>query len=92
MSSIASSCGTPPYGDPAPAHLAEAIERIRTCAAEHGLPVGIHTGGGEHTRHYLDAGFDMVTVSTDAALLRASVLAELAAARGSEGSGSAGIY
>jgi 4-hydroxy-2-oxoheptanedioate aldolase len=89
---LAITYGLPPYGDPAPTRLVEAIERIRSCAAQHGLPVGIHTGGGSHTRHYLDAGFDMVTVSTDAALLRATVLSELAAARGAGEAASAGIY
>lgn len=89
---LAITYGLPPYGDPAPAQLVEAIERIRACAADHGLPVGIHTGGGAHTRHYLDAGFDMVTVSTDAALLRATAAAELAAARGAGVAASAGIY
>ncbi len=89
---LAITYGLPPYGDPAPQQLSDAIEKIRACCAEHGLPVGIHTGGGAHTRYYLDAGFDMVTVSTDAALLRATVAAELAAARGGAEGPAAGIY
>ena len=45
---------------------------------------GIHTGGGAQARARLDQGFQMVTVATDAGLLRTAARAELAIVRGNE--------
>lgn len=61
---------------------ASAIEHVRAVSTAAGVIPGIHTAGGEQARAYLDAGFRMVSIATDAALLRAAHRAELALARG----------
>ena len=61
---------------------AEAIEHVRKSCEAQGIAAGIHTAGGEQARTYADAGFQMCTISTDAALLRTVARGELAAARG----------
>jgi 4-hydroxy-2-oxoheptanedioate aldolase len=71
----------------------DAIETVREACVRAGIAAGIHTGGGAQAREFADAGFQMCTLGTDAALLRSVARNELAAAR--EGSGSAssgGIY
>lgn len=50
---------------------------LRACRA-HGVVPGIHTGGGAPARAHADEGFQMCTLATDAALLRAKAQAELA--------------
>jgi len=91
-SDLSITLGLPPYTDPVAEQLLTAIDRIREAAAEHDLPVGIHTTGGRQARWYLDRGLDMVTVSTDAAILRTAVAAELAAARSQEAAATGGAY
>jgi 4-hydroxy-2-oxoheptanedioate aldolase len=91
-SDLSVSVGLPPYTDPVAEELLTAIASIRAAAAAHGLPVGIHTTSGRQARAYLDAGLDMVTVSTDAAILRTAVSAELSAARGAGDVASTGGY
>jgi 4-hydroxy-2-oxoheptanedioate aldolase len=59
----------------------EAVRRIRDACHEHGIAAGIHSASGEWARSHAEAGFDMVTVATDAPLLRAATLRELSAAR-----------
>jgi 4-hydroxy-2-oxoheptanedioate aldolase len=63
------------------AHL-EAVSRIREACHRSGIAAGIHAPSGEWARKHAEAGFDFVTVATDAALLRGAALRELAAARG----------
>jgi 4-hydroxy-2-oxoheptanedioate aldolase len=72
----------------------DAIDHIRETAVSNGLIPGIHTGGGAQARNLADAGFRMCTLSSDAAWLRQTAQAELAAARGAneEGGGDGGIY
>jgi 4-hydroxy-2-oxoheptanedioate aldolase len=75
-----------------PAH-AEAIGHVLDACRRHGILPGIHTGGGAMARRLAEQGFRMCTLSTDAALLRAAVRAELAQARsGGDGEAGAGIY
>jgi 4-hydroxy-2-oxoheptanedioate aldolase len=71
----------PGFGEMSREH-ASAIEHVREVCAANGVVVGIHTSGGAQARAYLDGGFRMASVSTDAALLRAAHRAELAIARG----------
>ncbi|HEV7679834.1 MAG TPA: aldolase/citrate lyase family protein [Candidatus Dormibacteraeota bacterium] len=71
----------PQLGDMGSAH-AQAIAHVRATCAANGIVAGIHTGGGEQAGDYIDAGFRMVTLSTDAALLRQVHRTELATARG----------
>jgi len=76
--------GLSPLGDSDdPVHLAM-VETIRATCKRHGVPVGIHTGGVAFTRKRLAAGFDFVTLCTDAGLLSRAVAIELAAARAVE--------
>lgn len=63
---------------------AEAIERVREACAENGIATGIQASSGEWARRHAEAGFDMVTVATDASLLRGAALAELAVVRGDD--------
>jgi 4-hydroxy-2-oxoheptanedioate aldolase len=59
----------------------EAVRRIREACHEHGIAAGIHSPNGEWAHRHAEARFDMVTVATDASLLREAALRELAAAR-----------
>jgi 4-hydroxy-2-oxoheptanedioate aldolase len=61
---------------------AEAVNRIREACHRNGIAAGIPAASGEWARRHAEAGFDVVTVATDAALLRAAALRELAVARG----------
>jgi 4-hydroxy-2-oxoheptanedioate aldolase len=63
---------------------AEAIERVREACARNGIAAGIQSPSGEWARRHAEAGFDMVTVATDASLLRGAALSELAAVRGEQ--------
>lgn len=78
--------------DPLPAAHGEAIAHVAAVCAASGIVPGIHTGGGAQARAALADGFRMATVSTDAAIFRAAIGAELAAARGEESGGGGGIY
>jgi 4-hydroxy-2-oxoheptanedioate aldolase len=60
----------------------EAVNRIREASHRSGIAAGIHAASGERAREHAEAGFDMVTVATDAALLRAAALREVGVARG----------
>ena len=64
----------------------EAVERVREACAANGIAAGIHASSGEWAKAHAEAGFGMVTVATDASLLRGAALAELAAVR-EEGAG-----
>ncbi len=80
-SDLALALGLPPRGDTDdPTHL-EAVERIKSRCKEHGIPVGIHTGGLAYTKLRLKAGFDFVTLGSDSGFLMRAVGSELAAAR-----------
>lgn len=91
-SDLSVTLGLPPYSDPVADELTAAVERVRAAAGAAGLPVGIHTPSGRQARAYLDQGLDMVTVSTDAAILRTAVTAELGAARGTAAGTATGGY
>ena len=61
--------GLPPLGDTdEPVHLATVQKILDTCK-RHKVPVGIHTQGVEWTTRRLAAGFDFVTLATDAGIL-----------------------
>src|SRR5918997_1300637 len=81
-SDLALSLGLPPTLEVTEdAHL-EAVNRIREACHRNGIAAGIHAPSGEWARRHAEAGFDMVTVATDAALLRAAASRELTVARG----------
>jgi 4-hydroxy-2-oxoheptanedioate aldolase len=79
---LALALGLPARGDTDdPLHL-ETVGRILAACKRHGVPVGIHTGGLAYTRIRLEAGFDFVTLGSDAGFLMQAAAADLAAARG----------
>ena len=81
---LAYALGLPPVGDnDNPLHLAT-VERIVSCCKAHGVPVGIHTGGLDYTRRRLEAGFNFVTLGSDAGFMMQAASADLAAARGGQ--------
>ena len=83
-SDLALSLGLPPTLEIGGEEHAEAIERVREACARNGIAAGIQAPSGEWARRHAEAGFDMVTVATDASLLRGAALAELAAVRGEQ--------
>jgi 4-hydroxy-2-oxoheptanedioate aldolase len=81
-SDLALSLGLPPTLEVTEDAHVEAVDRIREACHRSGIAAGIHARSGEWARKHAEAGFDMVTVATDAVLLRAAALRELAVARG----------
>ncbi|HEY3888571.1 MAG TPA: aldolase/citrate lyase family protein [Caulobacteraceae bacterium] len=78
---LAFALGLPPSGDTDdPLHL-ETVGRILAACKRQGVPVGIHTGGLAYTRMRLEAGFDFVTLGSDAGFMMRAAAADLAAAR-----------
>jgi 4-hydroxy-2-oxoheptanedioate aldolase len=63
------------------AHL-EAVNRIREACRRNGIAAGIQSASGEWARRHAEAGFDLVTVTTDAKLLVNAARREVEAARG----------
>jgi 4-hydroxy-2-oxoheptanedioate aldolase len=80
-SDLALSLGLPPTLDVTEEAHVEAVRRIREACHRHGVAAGIQSASGGAAREHAAAGFDMVTVATDAALLRAAARREVAAAR-----------
>ena len=81
-SDLALSLGLPPTLDIQEGEHAEAVGRIREACHRHGVAAGIHSASGESAREHAQAGFDMVTVATDAALLKGAARREVVVARG----------
>jgi 4-hydroxy-2-oxoheptanedioate aldolase len=83
-SDLALSLGLPPTLEIQDGEHAEAVGRIREACKRSGIAAGIHCLSGEWARKHAEAGFDQVTVATDATLLRGAALSELAVARGGQ--------
>ena len=81
-SDLALSLGLTPTLDVKQSEHAEAVERIRDACHRNGIAAGIHAPSGEWARKHAEAGFDMVTVATDASLLRNAANKEVTIARG----------
>jgi 4-hydroxy-2-oxoheptanedioate aldolase len=81
-SDLALSLGLPPTLDIQEGEHAGAVRRIREACHRNGIAAGIHAASGEWARKHAEAGFEMVTVAADAALLRDAALRELDVARG----------
>jgi 4-hydroxy-2-oxoheptanedioate aldolase len=80
-SDLALSLGLPARGDTDdPLHLAT-VEKILATCKKHGVPVGIHTNGLTYAQRRLEAGFNFVTLNSDAGFLMRAVYTDLAAAR-----------
>jgi 4-hydroxy-2-oxoheptanedioate aldolase len=89
-SDLALSLGLPPTLEVREVEHAEAVERVRQACAANGIAAGIHAPSGEWARRHAEAGFDVVTVATDASLLGGAAAEEVAAARGGCVGGSPG--
>ena len=83
-SDLALSLGLAPTLEVLEDEHAEAIERVRDACVRNGIAAGIQASSGEWARRHAEAGFDMVTVATDASLLRGAALAELGVVRGED--------
>ncbi|HVM64108.1 MAG TPA: aldolase/citrate lyase family protein [Acidimicrobiales bacterium] len=64
------------------AEHAAAVATVREACARAGVFPGIHTSGGADAHRRLTEGFRLVSLPTDAVLLRSALHGELAAARG----------
>ncbi len=81
-SDLALALDLPPNGDTdEPIHL-EKVQEILQCCRQHGVPVGIHTNSLPFAQRRLEAGFDFVTLGSDAGFLMTAVTQQLAQARG----------
>src|SRR5215203_1096525 len=80
-SDLALSLGLPPTLEIMEGEHEAAVRRIREACHEHGIAAGIHAPSGEWARRHAEAGFDLITVATDAPLLRGAALREMTAAR-----------
>src|SRR5215212_4575181 len=80
-SDLALSLGLPPTLEVAEDEHAEAVRRISEACHERGIAAGIHAPSGEWASRHAEAGFDLITVATDAPLLRGAALREMTAAR-----------
>ena len=80
-SDLALSLGLPPRGDTdEPTHVAT-VERILAACKAARVPAGIHTSSLDYAKLRLAAGFDFVTLGSDAGFMMAAAAADLAAAR-----------
>ncbi len=82
---LALSLGLPPTLDIKEDKHAQAVERIMLACHRNGIAAGIHAPSGERAREHAEAGFDMVTVAADAALLSSAARREVSVARGDRG-------
>jgi 4-hydroxy-2-oxoheptanedioate aldolase len=80
-SDLALSLGLPPTLEIMEGEHEAAVRRIREACHEHGIAAGIHAPSGEWARRHAQAGFDLITVTSDAPLLRMAAGQEMAAAR-----------
>ena len=81
---LAYALGLPPRGDTDdPTHMAT-VDRILAACKQHKVPAGIHTMGLDYTRRRLQAGFNFVTLGSDAGFMMQAAATDLAAARGSQ--------
>ncbi len=84
---LALSLGLPALGDTDdPVHLA-AVGRILAVCQAHGVPAGIHASGRDFALRRLEAGFNFVTLGSDAGFLGRAMAADLAVARELVGQG-----
>ena len=83
-SDLALALGLPPHGDTEnPQHLAT-VELILAACKRYKVPAGIHTSSLEWTKRRLAAGFEFVTLGSDAGFLMQAASRDLAAARGAQ--------
>ena len=61
-------------------HLAT-VDRIQAACKAHGVAAGIHTSSPDYARRRLEAGFQFVTIGSDAGFIGAGAAGAIAAAR-----------
>jgi 4-hydroxy-2-oxoheptanedioate aldolase len=59
----------------------DAVEAVRAGCARRGIAVGMHCADGQTARRYLERGFHMVTIGSDAGLLTGAVRRQVTIAR-----------
>jgi 4-hydroxy-2-oxoheptanedioate aldolase len=80
-SDLALALGLPPRGDTDdPLHVATVDRILQTCK-RHQVPAGIHTSSLDYAKRRLAAGFEFVTLGSDAGFLAQAMSTSLAAAR-----------
>ncbi|MQC17057.1 MAG: 2,4-dihydroxyhept-2-ene-1,7-dioic acid aldolase [Chloroflexi bacterium] len=84
-SDLAYALGMQPTGDNRDERHQQVCLEILGACQRHGVASGMHTGSLEFTKMWLEAGFQMVTLGSDAGFMRAKAVADLAAARGDTG-------
>ena len=80
-SDLALSLGLTPTLEIMEGEHAEAVERIREACHQNGIAAAIHSPSGEWARRHAQAGFDLITVASDAPLLRGAASREMSTAR-----------
>ena len=81
-SDLALALDLPPNGDTdEPLHL-QTVGRILDCCRKHSVPAGIHTNSLAFAKRRIEAGFNFVTLGSDAGFLMTAVYQQLAEARG----------
>jgi 4-hydroxy-2-oxoheptanedioate aldolase len=78
---LAISLGRAPTTEPTDELVLAAIERVRVCCAEHGLPAGIYCGSTAMVRRWAAAGFTVLATASDLAVLGQGAADLVASAR-----------
>jgi 4-hydroxy-2-oxoheptanedioate aldolase len=84
--------GLPPGFDRPERVFKEAIATVLEACRRNGVVAGIQCTSGEMAQRYAELGFQMITVASDANLLRSAARSQLARARGHEATSVAGGY
>lgn len=84
-SDLAYAIGLNPTGDNDDPKHVETVNRILETARKHGIAAGIHTGSLEFTKRYLEQGFNLVMLGSDAGFMGRLAHRELVAARADTG-------
>ncbi len=78
---LALALGLPPVGDNDHPDHAAAVGRILEACRRAGIGAGIHTSSLAYARRYLEQGFNLVTLGSDAGFMMRAAAADLAAVR-----------
>jgi 4-hydroxy-2-oxoheptanedioate aldolase len=89
---LALSLGLPPRLEATDERHAGAITAIREACKKSGIAAGIQCNDGAHAWEQAAAGFQMVTIAKDSALLQAAVRRELLSAKGETAVTGVGAY
>jgi 4-hydroxy-2-oxoheptanedioate aldolase len=79
---LALSLGLPPTTSVTEDAHVEAVRHIRAVCEKYGIAAGMHASSGRWAKQHAEAGFDMVTVASDASLLSDAARRETVVARG----------